>query len=74
MGQTPNPKNIPRIVIAGTILGTVGIVLFISVWLILGSMNVDALPRLVISVCLPPGLLTIGIILYILIKRPFSQL
>ncbi|GAB4509879.1 MAG: hypothetical protein OHK0046_05660 [Anaerolineae bacterium] len=73
MGQNPPTRpNVLRIVLSGAVLGALGIGAFIGVWILLGSMGVADFPRLVAAICVPPGILMIGIILYILIARPFE--
>jgi lipopolysaccharide export LptBFGC system permease protein LptF len=54
-------KSLPasKILIAGTILGAVAIAGFIGLWVILGELGVSDTPRLVTSICLPPGILTL---------------
>ncbi|MEQ8675380.1 MAG: hypothetical protein RLP44_10775 [Aggregatilineales bacterium] len=71
MGQSPNPnfdgKSVSRIGLSGAVLGIVAIGLFVGLWVILGNANVDDFPRLIISVCVPPALMTAFLGVYILV-------
>jgi len=70
VSQPPNPdmdrKTISRIGIAGAVIGIVSILLFMGLWILLGNANVDDFPRLVISVCVPPAIMTAIIGAYLL--------
>lgn len=71
MGQSPNPnfdgKTVSRIGLIGAIIGIVAIGLFVALWVILGNANMDAFPRLIISVCVPPALMTAFLGVYVLV-------
>lgn len=69
MGENPPKPNITRIVLSGAVIGALGIGLFLGSWILLGNLGVDDLARIVVSVCLPPGILTIVIMTYILVTR-----
>lgn len=79
-GNNPNPspepinpfKGLSRAGIAGAILGVVGIVLFLACWAALGQAGMQQLPRLLLSLCIPPLLIGIGILVYALISRSRS--
>ena len=62
MSQTPNPVNrkaLSRASIAGAILGVVGIILFVILWIVLGQFGLSQPPRLILSLCLPPAILAV---------------
>lgn len=67
MSDSPNPtsnRSYYRAGILGALVGILAIVLFLFLWLVLN--DVATLPRLVIAVCVPPGVMTIIIGGYIL--------
>lgn len=73
MTNPPSPvnrRNLTRASIVGVILAVLAIVLFIVLWLVLGSFNLDTMPRLFASLCIPPAVLAALIGTYILIRRP----
>ena len=73
MSNSPSPMNkniLTRAGIAGALLAVLGIVLFIILWVMLGSAQVASLPRLFTSLCVPPAVIAAIIGAYILIKRP----
>lgn len=55
---------------AGAILGVVAILLFVGFWLVLGQFGVEQVPRLLLSLCVPPGLIGAGILIYARVARP----
>lgn len=67
MSQSPNPPTTPitRIAVAGAILGVVGIVLFLVLYSALS--NTADLPRLLISLCVPPAVMAILLGIYLLV-------
>ncbi|MCA0453557.1 MAG: hypothetical protein LCI00_06255 [Chloroflexi bacterium] len=65
-----NKNNLTRAGVAGALLAVFGIVLFIVLWVLLGSAQVASLPRLFTSLCVPPAVIAAIIGAYILIKRP----
>ncbi|MBE2269082.1 MAG: hypothetical protein IAE80_12695 [Anaerolinea sp.] len=70
MSNTPlNGNNLPRIAIAGAVLAVVGIGLFLLLWVLMGSMGVSSLPRLIVSLCIPPAIIAAIIGVYILVTR-----
>lgn len=70
MSNTPlNGNNLPRIAAIGAILAVFGIVLFLVLWAFMGSMGVDSLPRLIVSLCLPPAILAVILGVVILVRR-----
>lgn len=71
MSNSPSPidkQNLPRIAIVGAVLAVLGIVLFIVIWVIMGNAGVQQLPRLVVSVCLPPAIIAAILGVYILVR------
>jgi lipopolysaccharide export LptBFGC system permease protein LptF len=73
MTNPPSPvnrRNLTRASIVGVILAVLAIVLFIVLWFVLGSFKLDTMPRLFVSLCIPPTVLAALIGAYILIKRP----
>lgn len=75
MGRSPqsvDTKRIARVGAAGAALGVLGIGLFMLVWVVAGSANVDVFPRLVMSVCLPPAIMAgvVGTYLLLIRNRP----
>lgn len=69
MSNTPfNGNNVPRIVIAGVVLATLGVIAFIVIWVLMGSAGVPNLPRLLVSMCIPPALIAALIGVYILVR------
>ena len=70
MSNSPiNGNNLPRVATAGAILAVVGIVAFIALWVLMGSAGVATLPRLLVSLCIPPALIALIIGVYILVSR-----
>ncbi len=60
MNQTPNPlnqNNLSRATIIATGIAVGGIILFFIIWAVLGSTGMDAFARLILSLCIPPGLM-----------------
>lgn len=60
MNQTPNPlnkNNLSRATFIAVGLSVGGIVLFFILWGILGGTGMDAFARLILSLCIPPGLM-----------------
>ena len=55
---------------AGAILGVVAILLFVGFWLVLGALGAEQIPRLLLSLCVPPGLIGAGILIYARVARP----
>ncbi|GAB4315199.1 MAG: hypothetical protein Kow00117_07240 [Phototrophicales bacterium] len=69
MGQDPiSRKALTRAAVAGVILAGIGIVLFIGIWILLD--DIDALPRLFVALCIPPGVIAIILGVFFLIVRP----
>lgn len=77
MGNSPNPnfngKTASRIGLIGAVIGIVSIGLFMGLWILLGNANMDDFPRLIISVCVPPALMTAFLGVYILVTAGKSE-
>lgn len=77
MSQTPNPlnrKNLSRASLAGVALAVGGIILFIILWIVLGNAGVDNVARLLVSLCLPPAIMTGLMGTYFLLTRRGSDI
>lgn len=73
MSQTPNPlnqQNLSRATLIAIALAVAGIIFFIALWIVLGTTGVDQVTRLLLSLCLPPGLIAIIIGGYFLLVQP----
>lgn len=71
MSNSPSPidkQNLPRIAVIGAAFAVLGIVLFIVLWVMMGNAGVEQLPRLVVSVCLPPAIIAAILGVYILAR------
>jgi hypothetical protein len=61
-------------VIAGGLVGVIGIALFFGLWVVLGTIGfVSSFARVVLSVCLPPIILATAFGMYYLVVRPGSS-
>lgn len=72
MMTPPSPLNgqrISRVALAGLILAGVGIALFIVLWIVLGQAGLEAVPRLIASICIPPGVIAVILGVYVLFFR-----
>jgi hypothetical protein len=72
MANVPGPlnkQNLSRATIAGTALAVGGIVLFLILYAALGSAGVDSLARVVVALCVPPGLMALLVGGYFLFGR-----
>ncbi len=73
MSNSPSPlngRNLTRAGVAGAVLAVLAIVLFIVLWVVLGSFKMDAMPRLFASLCIPPAILAAVMGIYILTRKP----
>jgi hypothetical protein len=72
MNQTPSPvnrKNLSRATLIGATLAIGGIILFLILWSVLGRTGMDAFARLILSLCVPPGLMAALIGGYFLLSQ-----
>jgi len=73
MGDLPDPSKQQasnRAAIIGLVVGTVGISLFIVLWLVLDSWGIGLIPQLAISICMPPALISAFAGAYFLLYQP----
>lgn len=70
MSTSPHPPSLRRPLIIGGGLALAAVVLFILLWVIMGNAGIEALPRLLVSLCVPPAILAVVVGAYILIARP----
>ena len=76
MSNPPEPINpvnkqaLSRAGVAGAVLGVVGILLFVGFWVVLGQMGTGQIPRLFLSLCVPPALIGAGILVYVRVAKP----
>ncbi len=69
-----DPAVLRRTLITGGVLAFGGVVLFVVLWVGLGSANVEAFPRLILSLCIPPAVITLILGAFILfVRRPPSH-
>lgn len=72
MDQTPNPlnkNNLSRATFIAIGLAVGGIILFFVIWGLLGNTGMDAFARLILSLCIPPGLMAALIGGYFLLSQ-----
>jgi lipopolysaccharide export LptBFGC system permease protein LptF len=77
MSNAPNPINpqaLRRATIAGAVLGVFGIVSFIVIWVLLGQAGAEQIPRLFLSLCIPPALIGVIMLAYIFYMRSRPRL
>lgn len=73
MSNSPNPfdrSTLTRMIGAGAALAVLAILLFAGLWLALGSGGMEQLPRLILSLCLPPVAIAVILGIYLLVRRP----
>ena len=73
MSNSPSPlngRNLTRAGVIGLVLAVLAIVLFMVLWVVLGSFKLDAMPRLFASLCVPPAILAAIMGVYILTRKP----
>lgn len=76
MNQPPDPLNLLHLARAsriGLVLVVAGVVLFLILWAILGNAGIGQIPRLALSICLPPALIALAVGGYFLWIQPRSQ-
>jgi lipopolysaccharide export LptBFGC system permease protein LptF len=69
MDQKPDPldkKRVMRAGIAGMLLAGAGVLLFILLWIVLGSTGMTQFPRLLLALCIPPALIAAVVGIYFL--------
>jgi len=70
MSNQPNPVNpdaLKRASKFGASLGVFAIILFVVLWVLLGKAGAEQIPRLFLSLCVPPaiiGLIVLGYLFY----------
>jgi uncharacterized membrane protein len=72
MSNSPEPlnkKSLTRASVFGVSLSVLGVVAFVALWVLLGSAGFDNLPRLLLSMCIPPLLIAIIVAVYGLNRR-----
>ncbi|MBL8130801.1 MAG: hypothetical protein JNL42_03010 [Anaerolineae bacterium] len=72
MSNKPSPfdsATLRRMLVAGAVLAVGGIILFVLLWLALGSANMQNFPRLILSLCIPPAIIALLLGGYFLISR-----
>jgi hypothetical protein len=73
MSKSPSPlngRNLTRAGVAGVVLALLAIVLFGVLWVVLGTFKMDAMPKLFVSLCVPPIILAGIMGVYILTRKP----
>jgi hypothetical protein len=56
-------------VIVGGVLSALAVVLFFVIYVLMQNAGVEPLPRLLASLCAPPGILAVGVGAYALFRR-----
>ncbi|MEO8393562.1 MAG: hypothetical protein ABI700_11285 [Chloroflexota bacterium] len=77
MSNSPNPVNpdaLKRASIAGAALGVFGIVAFVILWVLLGQAGAEQIPRLFLSLCVPPALIGLIVLGYVFYTRSRPRL
>jgi len=76
MNKTPSPTPSPvnrnalsRASLVGAILGTLSIILFVVLWIVLGKIGAAQMPRLFLSLCIPPVIVASLFGAYVLYSR-----
>lgn len=75
MSNSPNPVSraaLSRALVIGAVLGIGAIILFVVLWVALGSTGLNDLARLFLSICIPPAIVAALIGGYLLIWRSRS--
>ena len=62
-------NQIKRTTIAGALLALVGVGMFIGLWVVLCNTDVSQFARLILSLCVPPILMALGVGIYFLVVR-----
>jgi hypothetical protein len=72
MSSNPNPfegRNLKPMLLGGVILAIIGILVFIGLWVLLGTLGFEQFPRLILSMCVPPAVIGVLLGFYVLIFR-----
>ena len=64
-----NPEALKRASKFGAFLGVFAIIAFVVLWVLLGKIGAEQIPRLFLSLCIPPALIGLIILGYILYAR-----
>ena len=68
----PNPVNRENLTFAskiGGVLGVGAIILFVVLWVVFGKFGMTEVPRILLSLCLPPAIMAALIGAYMLFTR-----
>lgn len=68
--SSPTPPSMRTPLVVGMGIAIAGIVLFLIIYGLMSSAGVQAVPRLFVSLCVPPALIAVSVGAYILIVRP----
>ena len=69
-----NPEAIKRASTFGAFLGVFGIIAFVVLWVLLGNAGAEQIPRLFLSLCIPPALIGLIVLGYIFYARSRPRL
>ncbi len=68
-----NGRNLSRATGVAILLSAGGVILFLLLWVLLGNAGTDPLARLIVSMCVPPGIIAALVGGYFLLVRPGSK-
>ncbi len=70
MAEQPQSSDFPvgRVVASGTLIAVGALIIFGLLWFGLGAINAAPLARLAVSICVPPALMAIAIIVIYLTR------
>ena len=80
MSDTPTPPNpvnpeaLKRASIIGAILGVFGIISFVVIWVLLGQTGTGQVPRILLSLCIPPAMIGLIMLAYLFYLRSRPRL
>lgn len=69
MSHQPNTTSLSKAAVAGVVLAVVGIILFVTLWVVLGQQGMAAMTRLLLALCLPPVVIGGLIAVYVLVIK-----
>jgi len=69
-----NPEALKRASAFGAFLGVFGIIAFVVLWVILGNLGAEQIPRLFLSLCIPPALIGAIVLGYLFYARSRPRL